>query len=100
MIQTEASPFFFSDKEFSHKQDTGVPTLFLYFLHSRSQSWFEVGDDENQMVRSVCSAPEFSEVFCFLLGKGNTLFWGLVLNILDVALSVIKTANWNKFQLQ
>lgn len=57
-------------------------------------------NDENQMARSICSAPEFSEVFCFLLGKGNTLFWGLVLNILDVAPSVIKTANWNEFQLQ
>jgi len=52
------------------------------------------------MARSLCSAPEFSEVFCFLLGEGNTLFRGLVLSILDVAPSVIKTANWNEFQLQ
>lgn len=60
-----------------------------------------MGDDENQMARSICSAPEFSEVFCFLLGKKTKpLFGGLVLNILNVVPSVIKTANWNEFQLQ
>lgn len=96
VIQTQALLSF--DKEFSSKQDTEV--LYCSYTSCTAKvSCFEVGDDKNQMARSIFSALEFSKVFCFLLGKRNTLFWELVLNTLDLAPSVIKTVNWNEFQL-
>lgn len=94
VIQTQES--LLSDKEFSSKQDTEV--LYCSYTSCTAEiSCFEVGDDENQMARSIFSALEFSKVFHFFLGKGKNLFWELVLNTLDLAPSVTKTVNRNEF---
>lgn len=66
MIQTQAPLSF--DKEFSSKQDTEV--LYCSYTSCTAKvSCFEVGDDKNQMVRSIFFSSRILQSLLFSLRK-------------------------------